>query len=258
MSSALVSAAGFDSAAGAAAGFAPGFAPVDLAAGFAAAGEVSAASLDVEAALAPGLAPGLAAVFAPGLGAPGFAAGFAPGLAAGFVSAEALEALSPLDLAGAESANASFTFRTTGASRVEEAERTNSPRSWSFSRTFLLVVPSSFASSWTRGFATVLLSGFFPGQERTSSMKSSSHFTALSNSDSGVIARHSQLVIHSGYPLFLGSVSILGRSEAVTFVRKARAKDAAVNAFFRHVASGCTQAPRPGSVADTSWTMAGC
>lgn len=89
-------------------------------------------------------------------------------------------------------------------------------------------------------------------------MKSSSHFTALSNSDSGVIARHSQLVIHSGYPLFLGSVSILGRSEAVTFVRKARAKDAAVSAFFRQVAVGCTQTPRPGSVADTSWTMAGC
>ena len=169
------------SAAGFAAGLAAGFA-----AGLAAAGFASAVS-----AFGAGLAPGFAAGFA--AGAPGLAADFWPGLAAGFL------AESPLALpeAGAESANASFTRRTTGASSVEEAERTNSPMSWSFSRTILLVVPSSFASSWTRGFATVLLSGFFPGQERTSSVKSRSHYTALSNSGEGVIARHSLLVSHS-------------------------------------------------------------
>src|SRR5699024_4239277 len=99
--------------------------------------------------LGPGFAPGLGAGLAPGFGAPGFAAG----LAADFFSPP--EDFAPS--AGAESAKASLTRRTTGASSVEEAERTNSPISWSFSRTFLLVVPSSFASSWTRGFATVLL-----------------------------------------------------------------------------------------------------
>src|SRR5699024_2469189 len=155
-----------------------GAAGAGLAPGFGAAFDAespASAELDfAEAALGPGFAPGLGAGFAPGFGAPGFAAG----LAAGFFSPP--EDFAPS--AGAECAQASLTRRTTGASSVEEAERTNSPISWSFSRTFLLVVPSSFASSWTRGFATVLLSGFFPGQERTSSMKSSTHLTALSNS----------------------------------------------------------------------------
>ncbi|SIG97390.1 Uncharacterised protein [Mycobacteroides abscessus subsp. abscessus] len=173
--------AGASSAAGAgasAAGFAAGLG-ADFAAGL-------AADSDFAAGLAPGFAAGLAA------GAPGLAAAF-PGFAAGFL-VESPPALPP---AGAESANASFTRRTTGASSVEEADETNSPMSLSFSRTILLVVPSSFASSWTRGFATVLLSGFLPGQEETSSMKSRSHYTALSNSGEGVIARHSLLVIHS-------------------------------------------------------------
>src|SRR5699024_9675480 len=156
----------------AAAGVAPG---LGAAAGAGRSASGAWAGVDVcEEALGPGFAPGLGAGFAPGFGAPGFAAD----LAADFFSPP--EDFAPS--AGAESAKASLTRRTTGASSVEEAERTNSPISWSFSRTFLLVVPSSFASSWTRGFATVLLSGFFPGQERTSSMKSSTHLTALSNS----------------------------------------------------------------------------
>ena len=172
----LDSAAGLAWAAGASVGSAD-FAAAGLAPGFGAdfaAGAASSAGADfAEAAgLAADFAAGLGAGFAPGFGAPGFAAGLAAFFAPVDFSPSAEE----------ESANASFTRRTTGASSVEEAERTNSPMSWSFSRTFLLVVPSSLASSWTRGFATVLLSGFFPGQERTSSMKSSTHFTALSNS----------------------------------------------------------------------------
>src|SRR5699024_3088608 len=129
-----------------------GAAGAGLAPGFGAALDAespASAELDfAEAALGPGFAPGLGAGFAPGFGAPGFAAGLAADL---FSPPEDFPAS-----AGAESAKASLTRRTTGASRVEEAERTNSPKSWSFSRTFLLVVPSSFASSWTRGFATVL------------------------------------------------------------------------------------------------------
>jgi hypothetical protein len=41
----------------------------------------------------------------------------------------------------------SANLRTTGASIVEDAERTNSPMSFSLVRTTLLVTPSSFASS---------------------------------------------------------------------------------------------------------------
>jgi hypothetical protein len=38
-------------------------------------------------------------------------------------------------------------LRTTGASTVDDAERTNSPISWSFARTSLLSIPKSFANS---------------------------------------------------------------------------------------------------------------
>jgi hypothetical protein len=41
----------------------------------------------------------------------------------------------------------SFSLRTTGASTVEEADRTNSPRSPSLVMMTLLSTPSSFASS---------------------------------------------------------------------------------------------------------------
>src|SRR5699024_11821872 len=111
---------------GAGAGLAPGFC-----AAFDAESPASPELDCAEAALGQGFAPGLGAGFAPGFGAPGFAAG----LAADFFSPP--EDFAPS--AGAESAKASLTRRTTGASSVEEAERTNSLISWSFSRTFLLV-----------------------------------------------------------------------------------------------------------------------
>jgi hypothetical protein len=41
----------------------------------------------------------------------------------------------------------SLNRRTTGASNVEEADRTNSPKSFASARTVLLSTPSSFASS---------------------------------------------------------------------------------------------------------------
>jgi len=43
--------------------------------------------------------------------------------------------------------NFSRNFLTTGGSTVEDAERTNSPISWSFARTSLLSIPQSFANS---------------------------------------------------------------------------------------------------------------
>jgi hypothetical protein len=58
---------------------------------------------------------------------------------------------------GACAVNASLSLRTTGASIVEDADRTNSPISWSLAITALLSTPNSFASSYTRTFATALL-----------------------------------------------------------------------------------------------------
>jgi hypothetical protein len=57
---------------------------------------------------------------------------------------------------GASAENASLSLRTTGASIVEDADRTNSPISWSLAITALLSTPNSFASSYTRTFATAL------------------------------------------------------------------------------------------------------
>ena len=79
--------------------------------------------------------PFLAAVF--------FAAAFLTGLASSFGLASGYNATS---------------LRTTGASTVDDADRTNSPNSWSFASTSLLSMPNCFANSCTRTFATVLLS----------------------------------------------------------------------------------------------------
>jgi len=49
-----------------------------------------------------------------------------------------------------------LSLRTTGASIVEDADLTNSPISWSLAITALLSTPNSFASSYTRTFATAL------------------------------------------------------------------------------------------------------
>ena len=62
-----------------------------------------------------------------------------------------------LSAPAASGPNASLSLRTTGASIVEDAERTNSPISWSLTMTALLSTPNSFASSYTRTFATTLL-----------------------------------------------------------------------------------------------------
>jgi hypothetical protein len=65
------------------------------------------------------------------------AAFFAGAFFAGFASASGF----------ATGGNFSRNFLTTGGSTVDEAERTNSPISWSFARTSLLSIPTSFANS---------------------------------------------------------------------------------------------------------------
>jgi hypothetical protein len=49
--------------------------------------------------------------------------------------------------AGIKSGNLSINFRTTGASTVDDAERTNSPTSCSLDRSSLLSSPNSLANS---------------------------------------------------------------------------------------------------------------
>lgn len=68
---------------------------------------------------------------------------------------------------------ASVSLRTTGASMVEDAERTNSPSSWSLAMTTLLSTPNSLASSYTRTLATSLLLG--PGASGPSLLHGRTH-----------------------------------------------------------------------------------
>ncbi len=121
----------------------------------------------------PGRGPGCAGAAAGGVAAAGFGAGAPDGLGAAGRAAPALGAagLAGACLRGAEGLaavepaapfpcwKASVSLRTTGASIVEDAERTNSPSSWSLAMTTLLSTPISLASSYTRTLATSLLLG---------------------------------------------------------------------------------------------------
>lgn len=134
-----------DAGAGRGAGFGPGVGRGPEGAGAAGAAGVSAAA---------GLGAG-------GRGAAGRAACAGEG-AAGFAGAALRGAGLPPPL---PCWRASVNLRTTGASMVEDAERTNSPSSWSLAMTTLLSTPNSLASSYTRTLATSLLLG--PGCVRT-------------------------------------------------------------------------------------------
>ena len=83
----------------------------------------------------------------------------APGANGAAAAGEAVGAEAAAAGAGA-AGKASRSLRATGASTVEDADLTNSPFSFSQLRTFLLSIPSSLASSWTRALpGTVLLLG---------------------------------------------------------------------------------------------------
>jgi hypothetical protein len=158
------------------AGRAPGFAPVDgavpadEAAGAAgAAGRLAAGAAGAEAAGWAGAAgaagAGACAAGAGALGAAGPGAGVEGRASA--AGAGALGAAAGAEALAAASGKALRSLRTTGASMVEEAERTNSPSSCSFVTASLEVIPSSLASSCTRTLATFLLSRSAPSQART-------------------------------------------------------------------------------------------
>lgn len=126
------------------------------AAGFGAgrAGSFDAAGFGVGA---PGVATGFAS---DGFGGSDFADGLPAGFGEGLAGVGLLAGFSAAGFGVGDSAfgeKASRTLRTTGASRVEDALLTYSPISVSLLRSSLLVIPISFAISWTRGLATTLL-----------------------------------------------------------------------------------------------------
>ncbi|CAM5604087.1 hypothetical protein SNARM312S_06461 [Streptomyces narbonensis] len=139
------------------AGFGPGRGPEAAGAGE---GVLLAGAAGVTGAGAAGAAGAGLGAGAPGLGAAGRAAAAGAGAAGEGVAlrgapgfAAVLPALPP------GPCSASVNLRTTGASIVEDADRTNSPSSWSLAMTTLLSTPNSLASSYTRTLATSLLLG---------------------------------------------------------------------------------------------------
>jgi hypothetical protein len=92
---------------------------------------------------AAGVTTGSVAASVPASGATGSGAGSAAFLAA--FLAVFFAGASPAPAAGA--GKASFSFLMTGASTVEDAERTNSPMSFSLATTSLDSTPNSRASS---------------------------------------------------------------------------------------------------------------
>ena len=141
----------------------------------------------------------------------------------------------------------SFSLRTTGGSTVDDADRTNSPMSWSLARTTLLSTPSSLASSYTRTLATALLS-LGPGWWRGPLVRRHAHCCAL-------IACSSPSRPAFGRPPSPGTRSrdcwssgcrepVDGRGRRLS--RKARGSARRRSARSRQFREGCRYAPRPG------------
>jgi hypothetical protein len=136
-----------------------------------ASGEAAGAAEAAEAAGAAGAASVVGAATAGEAGASATGAGTGAGVGACAGRAGVLGAAASAGFAGAvmpAAASAAFSLRATGGSMLEEGPLTYSPISLSFSRATLLSIPSSAATSCTRGFAaTILLSGSAPGQGQT-------------------------------------------------------------------------------------------
>jgi hypothetical protein len=103
-----------------------------------------------------------AAAGADAAGAAWAGASWAPGVTAAPFGTPAARAAgtavaAPWPFALSSAPNVSANLFTTGGSTVDDADLTNSPISLSLARTTLLSTPSSFASSWTRTLATLLL-----------------------------------------------------------------------------------------------------
>lgn len=256
-------AAGFSGSGALGAGRAPGLTPDGAAAGFSAAGAAGADSA------------GFCAAGAAGAGAAGFCAAGAAGAgaeAAGAAGAEASGAadgrgagvgVEPAGAAGLESdaGKAPRSFLTTGASMVDEAERTNSPISCSFATASFEVMPSSLASSCTRTLATFLLSRSAPSQVRTVYFLRASTAVAakpITEHNKALIAGYSSgfhqisdplsgWTVSSPLPVgaFSRALNHASASAVSTGPRKARLNARRLSAAAKHAVPRCTQAPRP-------------
>ena len=172
--------------------------------------------------------------------------------------------------------------RTTGASIVEDADLTNSPISLSWSMTALLSTPNSFASSYTRTFATTLLLGPVPW---TTSRTPARAERAPGRPQPMVIIAACSSSAHQLLDLLSDRCSLLALKPAIQpglfrlgqcysgdsaprrysasesrlsgpVVRKARGNARRRRARSRHARLGCRYAPRPGSRAGGSGWMA--
>jgi hypothetical protein len=173
-------------------------------------------------------------------------------------------------------ANASLSLRTTGASIVEDADRTNSPISWSLAITALLSTPNSLASSYTRTFATALpLLGpdlrtsqpergsacsvrrqpplFIAACSSGAHCKSQPAFSGTSRSPCPCPGPPSPGGSPPGYDFARYPASLSSRSVS----RRRRARRIARRRWARaqHSWLGCRYAPRPGIRADGSGTI---
>jgi hypothetical protein len=260
----------------------PGLAPVDGAAGVAAdaAGAAGAAGAGVGrpglgafvagAAGVAALAAGAAGAGAAGVGAGAAAAGAAGAGAAGLGPgrgppglaevAGALGAGAPGLAAGraAESdfddGNDSRRRLATGASTVEDADFTNSPCSLSVASSSLLVTPSSLANSCTRALpATALLTDEVEQEAPLRGARTTSGYLRWT-----IIAGASRCA-HECLCLFCSRGTALGGCPARTQwstsdtstlpdTRRALPNARRLSARFRQSSTGCSHAPRPGSL----------
>jgi hypothetical protein len=204
-------------------------------------GGAGLAGAGVEAGLRSGAAGAGAAASTAGAGT---GAGAGAGAGAAFFAGAFLPAPALFGCAGGK---ASRSLRATGASTVDDALFTNSPRSLSFARTSLLVTPSSLASSCTRALpATGLL-------RRTG---------RASRSIPARRGWYSSLALHR-VPIALllpaegaylccaadcsATYSRTGAGSSAPTTRRARANARRRSASATHRGSRCSQAPRPGA-----------
>lgn len=266
-----VEAAGFSASGALGPGRAPGLAPGDGAAAVSAAGADAAGAAGAGAAASAGA--GAEGAGAAGAGAAGAAAAGAEGAGAGAAGAGAAGAADgrgpgvPAFSAGldsgfdADAGKAPRSFLTTGASIVDEAERTNSPSSCSFATASFEVMPSSLASSCTRTLATFLLSRSAPSQVRTVYFLRASTAGAakpITEHNKALIAGYSSgfhqisdplsgWTVSSPLPVGASSRALnqASASAVSTEPRKARLKACRRSAAAKHAVPRCTQAPRP-------------
>lgn len=206
---------------------------------------------------APGLGPPVTGALAAGAAGAGDGAG--PGRGPpGLGAADGADDPLPDDGAGLADLPApkdSRRRRATGASTVDDADLTNSPCSLSRARTCLLVTPSSLANSCTRALPATTSPVWrhsgggprlgFSYDAWSSGLHGVLMFFAtcsLARGDSDVpnSSKRSTTAVMSGEPA----------------IRSARPKARRRTASRRHPGSGCSHAPRPGSLCAASTVTA--